>query len=192
MQKYIIIFAVFITSCVQVAQLNMDGTPVKPGEVIVYEEAPQVEEEFVYEVNPMKNYFSCQKDSLNVKYYARTLEMKINNPIGQCFGIWFAPRTVSDSVMVSFNAKYTGSDTLDLVAGFTDAGGGSIEATDQLQTIFEDKNGFKTFTYTFDELSDTAFKELNKANVETVIIYLNTQKKTNLKGHLTVKDIKID
>ena len=136
MNRYsLIIVTLVFTSCVQVAQLNMEGTPVTGNEVLVYKPEPMVEEEYVYEPNPVKSYFSCQEDSLKVSYFSRTLEVKIDNPIGQCFGIYFEPRSIHQNVTISFKAKYTGSDTLDLAAGFTDVNGGKCDAREQLQFI---------------------------------------------------------
>ena len=192
MNYYISLIALFLfSSCVQVAHLTIDGTPVDTTSIVKYEVAPYMEPGFTYEVNPMKNYFSCNADSLEIGYFSRTIEVEIDNPIGQCFGIWFEPRSISDSAKITFKANYDGTDTLSFNAGFTDVNNGTLSSSEQVKMISNNK-GFTDYEFTFKNQLTSNKLSLDTANIQTVIIYLNTEETLGHKGLFTVKEIEIN
>lgn len=189
--KYYILLSIglLLNACVQVANLNMSGEPRTNTSVAILDSISPTEEKNLSEVNAMKNFFSCDKDSLKVSYFARMLEVEINNPVGQCFGIYFTPRSVNKKSIIRFKAKYEGSDTLDFVAGFTDTKGGKCDDYSLVQTITSTEKGFKTFEFNYESFLASSNHTLDTTNVQTVVIYLNTKNKQNLKGLLTIKEI---
>lgn len=192
--KYLLLLClgILVPACVRVATLDMSGNPKKSSPISVMDTTAKEDEQFIFEVNAMKNFFSCDKDSLEVKYFYRMLEVSIDNPIGQCFGIYFDPRSINENALISFKAKYEGSDTLDFVAGFTDTKGGKCEDYNQIQSISSVQKGFISYRFDYSGLLAGSEHTLDLDQVQTVVIYLNTKGRSNIRGLLTIKEINID
>lgn len=188
----ITILSIISLSCVRMATLTIDGD-VKTDEKVLEKDELVVDVKFVEEPEKsfMNNVFACNQDSLDVKSVSRMVEVKIDHHIGQCFGIWFEPRSISDSTKVSYKAKYRGTDSLEVIVGFTDSDGGVIYDSTMSATLVGDHKGFTSHEFDFTDLLENGEPTFNSSTVSTVIFYLNPKARSNLDGLLTVKSIEM-
>ena len=179
-----------LSSCMKMANLTIDGELASDTAI---QDTIDLEADYTakYDKNLMKNFFSCDEDSLDVGYISRMIEVKIDNPIGQCFGIWFDPIHLSDSAHISFEAKYTGTDSLEIMTGFTDDHKGEVYDPTKSAILKGDVKGFQSFDFNFTDVIVNHESNLDTSSVQTVIIYLNPKEKKGLEGLLTVKNIEV-
>lgn len=197
---YLFLLAAALTSCLSVGNLTIDGNlaaeenslPQTPMDTVELEETV---------IKPMmvtddqdhlriQNYYACVDSTVEITYRASNLIVDIDSMTGQCFGVWFETQDVTKTPTIEVVAKYTGSDTLSVLTGFTDSNSRTHYATDKAIPLTND--GFKKLVFNYGNPLTNGINEVDMTLAKSVLFFYNIEESKSVKGQLIIKSITIN
>lgn len=193
--------AVILNSCITAGNLTIDGylasedtrsqpTPtdtVQIEEGVAVKPMPSVDDRNHLRI---QNHYACVDSTLEITYRASNLIVDIDTTIGQCFGVWFETQDVTKTPQIEVFAKYTGPDTLSILAGFTDSNSNTHYATDKAQSLTND--GFKKLVFNYGDPLTNGINEVDMTLAKSVLFFYNIEESKSVKGQLLIKSIEIN
>jgi hypothetical protein len=182
-----IIPLVIMTGCFSFQSLTLNdvSSPINPdavpGKIILFNRGNA----------NLNMWYSCVKSKPRLTINDSIIQVGLKNSKGECFGIFFDPRDISETPVIKISARFQASvksTSVDILAGFTDEMNRKTYYPEKAKII---KSGGNFLDYYFDYSDEINFadRHVDPSNVKTVLIFVNILGLENLSGVISIEEI---
>jgi hypothetical protein len=179
----------FMFGCVSLETATLNG----PEETTIADSKDKITL-FGKEKADLSHWYSCVTGKPGLSIRNSALEVSIDNPLGDCFGMYFDAMDITKTPVIKLKIKYTGdidkAGAADILPGFMDSNNNKTYYPEKAKIV---KTGQDLLTLYFDYRHEFNMheKQIDPGKVTNILFFINILGVKNLHGQFTIEELSL-